>query len=689
MHKFTNNLISEKSPYLQQHAHNPVNWYPWCDEAFREAKEKDRPIFLSIGYSTCHWCHVMEHECFEDPEVARVMNETFISIKVDREDRPDLDSFYMRICQLMTGTGGWPLNIIMSPEKVPFLSLTYIPKESRGEQIGLIELTGRIKEIWHENKDGLIKGGSEALAELLRNEQEKSSLSVTAEVLGRAFTDMSSMFDPANGGFGSRPKFPTPHNIMFLLRIFSSTGNKNALDMATKTLHSMRLGGIYDHVGGGFHRYSTDSEWILPHFEKMAYDQALLAMAYTEAFQITHDKKFLETASSTLDFMIENMKAPEGGFFSAMDADSDGEEGKFYVWKYSDILDALGATDGELFSEVFHANPDGNYMDEATGRNPGKNVLYLTSSLEDVARGMHLDPVEFKDRIDEMIKKLRLYRAKRTEPFKDRKILSDINGLMITALTKAYRSFGTASFIESAIASEKFVRDKLFVGGRLHHSYIDGYLSPSGFLDDYANMIQGELELFLATGKTDFLSFAQELARQVDMLFEDKDNGGYFFSTGDATGTSIRLKEAYDGAIPSGNSVHMLNLLRLSLIMGDQSMLDKARRIADAFNSEIVKGAAFHSYMMIAVDYALSRNFLITIPENLPDHERIINELWAQFFPHAEFVLLNSDTSDILGGSNHVLGDEKIRSEISICTRNECLMPPRGVEEIVRVLSNK
>jgi len=688
MDKFTNKLISEKSPYLQQHAHNPVNWYPWCDEAFHEAKSKNKPIFLSIGYSTCHWCHVMEHECFEDNDVARIMNETFISIKVDREERPDLDSFYMKICQLMTGSGGWPLNIIMSPDKVPFLALTYIPKESRGDQIGLIELTERIRDVWQEKKDALIRAGSEAVAELMRTEAKKPAPTISTELRNKTFTELSSMFDETNGGFGSRPKFPTPHNVMFLFRVFASTGDEKALQMATKTLLSMSLGGIHDHIGGGFHRYSTDENWIIPHFEKMAYDQALLAMAYMEAYQLSHNDVFREIAISTLNFLISEMKSPEGGFYSAIDADSEGEEGKFYVWKYSEILDVLGENDGKLFSDIFHATPQGNHIDDSSGRDSGTNVLYLERTIEEEARNRNIDPTEFRDKVKSMIVKLREYRHKRIAPSKDRKILCDINGLIITALVRGYKSLGLTTFLEHAIDAEKFLRERLLLNGVLHHSYVDDFVSPPAFLDDYANVIQGELELFTATGNVDTLKFVLRLMELTDKLFEDVENGGYFLSTTDETGNGIRLKEAYDGAVPSGNSVHMLNLLRMSLIMGDQNMLFKSKRVADAFNSEIVRGAPFHCYMMIAVDYAVSRNFLVTIPESYPDASGILKDLWTHFNPHAELVILGKSLSEFLAESNHVLGNGN-NNRISICTRTECMVSPENVEDIVNVLTEK
>ena len=687
MPDFANKLITEKSPYLQQHAHNPVNWYPWSDEAFSEARNKDRPIFLSIGYSTCHWCHVMEHESFEDPEVARVMNETFISIKVDREERPDLDSFYMKICQLMTGSGGWPMNIIMSPDKVPFLALTYVPKESRGEQIGLIELTERIKEFWKEKKDALIKGGSEALAELMRVEQKKPALSVTPEIREKAFAGLTSMFDSSNGGFGSRPKFPTPHNIMFLFRVFFSTGDRNALEMGVKTLTSMRLGGIYDHVGGGFHRYSTDEGWILPHFEKMTYDQALLSIAYTEGYQMSHNELFRETVLSILRFMTTEMRSQEGGFYSAIDADSDSEEGKFYVWEHNEILRVLGEKDGSLFAELYNVRPDGNYLDEASGRNPGKNVLHLNRTLREEALQRRIEPKSFEQNIYSMLEKLRLGRSKRNPPFKDKKILADINGLMITALVRAYKAFNMGELLNYAIEAEQFIRNKMFEGDRLHHFYMDGFVSPDGFLDDYANVIQSELELFSATGKSTYLEFSLKLAEITDELFEDTENGGYFFSSRDDTGSSVRLKEGYDGAVPSGNSVHMLNLLRLSLITGNNDMFEKAKNIANAFNAEIERGAPFHSYMMIAIDHAISKPYLVTVPDNTPELEKVRRSVWENFFPHAEFVFANSELTDLLAKLNHFIEKDVTKNQISVCSRTECLLPPKNDRELIDILS--
>src|SRR3990170_7510483 len=373
-----NRLISEKSPYLLQHAFNPVDWFPWGEEAFDKAKKEDKPIFLSIGYSTCHWCHVMEKESFEDKEVAELMNDVFVSIKVDREERPDLDGVYMSVCQRMTGSGGWPLNIILTPGKKPFYAATYIPKESRSGRIGMLEIVPRIKELWNANREGV-----EALSTQVISSLQEQTLSAREElsedILHQAFEQLLDMFDESHGGFGNAPKFPTPHNLTFLLRYWKRTGDDMALWMVEKTLSSMRLGGIYDHTGFGFHRYSTDARWFAPHFEKMLYDQALLAMAYTEAYLATGKKEYEKTAREIFRYVMRDMTSPDGGFYSGEDADSEGVEGKFYVWTEDEILAALGS-EGEMLKKVFNVDKAGNFREG--GKNTGNNILYLSKPIE-------------------------------------------------------------------------------------------------------------------------------------------------------------------------------------------------------------------------------------------------------------------------------------------------------------------
>ncbi len=432
-----NKLANEKSPYLLQHADNPVNWYPWGEEAFEKAKAGDKPIFLSIGYSTCHCCHVMEKESFEDAEVAKLMNEAFINIKVDREERPDIDDVYMTVCLMLTGSGGWPLTIILTPDKKPFFAGTYFPKESRFGRIGMLELIPQVQEIWRTRRADVERSASQITELLSRDESPPFAFELGSETIQLAYDQLQGSFDKLHKGFGNAPKFPSPHTLIFLLRYWKRTGEEKAKSMAIETLDAMRLGGIYDHLLGGFHRYSTDSSWRLPHFEKMLYDQAMHILAYTEAFEATKEQKFAEIATETADYVLREMTSPEGGFYSAEDADSEGEEGKFYLWRFNEVKETLGEEDGALFASIFNLEPDGNYLEEATQRRTGSNVLFMKKPLADLALELGLKEQELKIQISEMKKKLFAIRNKRIRPFKDDKILTDWNGLMIAGLARA------------------------------------------------------------------------------------------------------------------------------------------------------------------------------------------------------------------------------------------------------------
>ena len=466
-----NRLQNEKSPYLLQHADNPVDWYPWGDEAFEKAKKEDKPILLSIGYSTCHWCHVMEHESFEDNEVAALMNENFISIKVDREERPDIDNIYMTVCQLLSkGSCGWPLNIIMTPEKKPFYAATYIPKQSRYGRLGMMELVPRIGEVWKNNREEILKSADSAtqsLAVATDPTRIQASEELDNTTLKKTFQQLESRYDPAHGGFGNRPKFPTPHNLLFLLRYGQRTGNQKAIDMVSKTLESMSNGGIFDHIGFGFHRYSTDREWLVPHFEKMLYDQALLALAYTEAYQLTKNQGFKQTAEQIFTYVLRDMTSPKGGFYSAEDADSEGEEGKFYLWTEQEIIEILGRDEGEIIINIYNTNANGNFTDEVSGEKPRTNILHLNKNPDQAAMALGISRDELDRRIGQSRQKLFDIREKRIHPFKDDKIITDWNGLMIAALAKAGRVFNNKNYTDAAEKAAIFINTELTIDGRL------------------------------------------------------------------------------------------------------------------------------------------------------------------------------------------------------------------------------
>ncbi len=466
-----NRLKNEKSPYLLQHADNPVDWYPWGPEAFEKARQEDKPIFLSIGYSTCHWCHVMEHESFEDEEVARLLNQTFVSIKVDREERPDIDQLYMTVAQLMTGGGGWPLNIFMTPDKEPFFAATYIPKENRYGRLGLMELIPRVDELWRTSRQELLSSADRIVAALKQVSESQGSSLLDASVLDKAYQQLLDSFDKDLGGFGSAPKFPSPHNFYFLLRYWQRSGREEALDMVEKTLQAMRAGGIYDHVGFGFHRYSTDAGWLVPHFEKMLYDQALLTLAYTEVFQATGKSFYQTTAREILSYILRDMQSPEGAFYSAEDADSEGEEGKFYLWSYDELENLLSDRELDHLVRHFGIKPEGNFLDQDGGSSSGLNILHWSRRAN-----------EAQEDFEAIRKKLFDYREKRIHPLKDDKILTSWNGLMIAALARAGGAFSEKAYTDAAEKAASFILAQMRDGrGRLLHRFRGGGGGDTGF----------------------------------------------------------------------------------------------------------------------------------------------------------------------------------------------------------------
>jgi uncharacterized protein YyaL (SSP411 family) len=497
--RWANRLVQEKSPYLLQHAFNPVDWYPWGDEAFEKAKQQDKPIFLSIGYSTCHWCHVMERESFEDEHVARALNRVFVCIKVDREERPDIDSIYMAACQAMTGSGGWPLSILMTPEKRPFFAATYIPKTSHFDRMGLLELTERVEMLWQKSREEVNQAADKILAELQAANTITPGEGMSEDMLDLAYTQLAARYDSDYGGFGQAPKFPTPHNLTFLLRYWQRTGKREALEIVEKTLTQMSRGGICDHLGFGFHRYSTDRQWLLPHFEKMLYDQALLAIAFLEAYQATGRSSFANTAREIFTYVLRDMTGQEGGFYSAEDADSEGEEGKFYVWSSAELQAILGEEDAALFSKVYNIRPEGNFFDEATHRLTGKNIPHLTMTPPALAGVADAEHREMSDRLTEIRKKLYQTRSHRVPPHKDDKVLTDWNGLMIAALAIGGRVLNDASFTKAARKAAEFVLARLKKDGRLLKRYRQGTAALPAHLDDYAFMVWGLLELYETT----------------------------------------------------------------------------------------------------------------------------------------------------------------------------------------------
>ena len=645
-----NRLVSEKSPYLIQHAYNPVDWYPWSQEAFEKAKAEDKPIFLSIGYSTCHWCHVMEKESFEDSEVAGLLNRKFVSIKVDREERPDLDNVYMSVCQLMTGAGGWPLTIIMAPDRRPFFAATYLPKESKLGRIGLMDLLRNIADIWEKDRQKLTETAQKISQYLTDHSMTKIAGEEPTEVLlDEAFIQLLDSFDHINGGFGTQPKFPTPHNLLFLLRYWKRKGTRKALEMVEKTLQSMRRGGIYDQVGFGFHRYSTDSSWIVPHFEKMLYDQALSSMAYIEAYQATGKKEYQNTAEEIFKYVLRNMTHPQGGFYSAEDADSEGEEGKFYLWTAAETKEEL-ADNFAFVKKIYDISIEGNYIDEIHQDRTGKNILHLKSSPELLAAELGMEKEDFIDRLEKARQTLFDARERRVHPAKDDKILTNWNGLMIAAFAKAAQTFDQRKYSDGARKAAEFIlRNMKTSGGRLLHRFRDGEAAIAGSVEDYAFFILGLIELYEATFIIKYLGEAVQLQEVMNEHFWDTESGGFFFTADDSEQLLIRQKEVRDSAVPSGNSIGLLNLVRLARSTGETDFESKASQMANALSSEIARMPSQEAMFLTALDFLIGPSYEIVIAGDpqFQDTINMLKVLRTEFIPNKIVHLKATNDSDL------------------------------------------
>jgi uncharacterized protein YyaL (SSP411 family) len=631
-----NHLAPEKSPYLLQHAHNPVDWYPWGEEAFEHAKREDKPIFLSIGYSTCHWCHVMAHESFEDPDVAKLLNSSFVCIKVDREERPDIDNVYMSVCQMMNGNCGWPLTILMTPDKKPFLAATYIPKRARFGQQGMLELIGEITRMWMERREELTRLAEGITATIGRRPESPGQAELDGRTLQAATDILAHSFDDANGGFGTAPKFPSPHNLLFLLRGWKRTGDARSLEMVERTLGAMRNGGLWDHVGFGFHRYSTDAGWFVPHFEKMLYDQAMLAMAYLEAHQATRKEEYATTARQTLDYVLRDMMSGEGGFFSAEDADSEGEEGRFYLWTEPELRDVLGREDASFTIRVFGVTRHGNFQNGATTRIAGQNILHLNGTMGDVAAVLGTDEPALKERLEAIQRKLFEARSKRVRPHKDDKVLADWNGLMVAALAMAARVLGDENYAGAARKASRFVLDWMYRDGRLLHRYRDGEASITANLEDHAFVVWGLLELYELDFEPADLKTALELNETMLAHFWDNERGGLFFSPDDGEKLLARQKEVHDGALPSGNSVAACNMVRLSRLTGDAALEERAMQLMKAFSNEIAGFPAAHTHLLMALEMAMGPSCEVVIAGEIggPDTRAFLEAIHRDYHPN-------------------------------------------------------
>jgi uncharacterized protein len=664
-HKHTNRLAKEKSPYLLQHAHNPVDWFPWGDEAFAKAKKEGKPVFLSVGYSTCHWCHVMERESFENEDTAKILNEKFVSIKVDREERPDVDEIYMEAVQAMNnGGGGWPMSVFLTPDGKPFFAGTYFPPQDMHGRPGFPTLLERIHELWGEKRDEIERQGDMLVKYLANSGKPDGPTDLDAKLLPAAVKQMLDRFDPGNGGFGTSPKFPPAMALGFLLR--EAKDDRNAMKAVTKTLDSMARGGMYDQAGGGFARYSTDAEWLIPHFEKMLYDNAQLARVYAEAAIVTGNPYYERISREVFDYAIREMTAPEGAFWSATDADSEGEEGKFFVWTPAQVEEVLGKEEGAAFCEYFGVTKEGNFEH-------GSSALHVPAY--DEAKEKRFKPAKAK-----------LYeaRAKRIPPHLDDKILVAWNGLMISALSYASGALGEPRYRDAAEKAARFLMTQCVKDGRLLRGYRQGAMSVTGFLDDYAMFSAALLDLYEATGKIEYFREARRLAAEMIRLFEESQDGAFFSTATDQEKLIARRKDAYDGAVPSGISVACMVLLRLAEFTGDDALRQRASKGMGIFRDRLEGAALAQPEMLKAVSFLLRdrREIAVSGKPGSPDFEALAAVARKTWCPNRAIAFSTGDAGEAKE-IPFLLGREPgPKARAWVCVGETCGLPVTTPEEL-------
>jgi uncharacterized protein YyaL (SSP411 family) len=639
-HKHTNKLIDETSPYLQQHAHNPVDWYPWGAEAFERAKKEDKPVFLSIGYSTCHWCHVMERESFENEEIAGILNAHFVSVKVDREQHPDVDQVYMNAVVMTTGSGGWPLSVFLTPDGKPFYGGTYFPPEDLYGRPSFKRILLSIAEAWKNKRRQLVESADKLNGYLQSPNAPAGQANLSPDVLDRAFSQFHSTYDAVNGGFGGAPKFPQPTNLSLLLGYWHRTIDAEALRMVEKTLDVMAKGGIYDHLGGGFHRYATDTQWLVPHFEKMLYDQALLSKVYLQAYQITKENRYAEVAKEIFDYVLRDMADPAGGFYSAEDADSDGEEGTFYLWDAEHISTLLDKEQARLFNAYYGVTDNGNFE-------KGKTILSVVSSIEQLAKEFETNSATIAEILAAARRKLFEARAKRNRPHRDDKVITSWNGLMISSLAYGGMVLNEEKYTQAAEHGAGFIMSTLYEDDRLRRYYRDGHVVGKAFLDDYAFTIVGLLDVYEATFDAKWLIEAKKLSEEMIELFADSE-GGFFLTGKDSERLIARSKPVSDGAIPSGNSIAALALLRLSRLTMNQDFAEQGRQILEAFSSQLESSPTSSSAMLIALDFYLGprREIIVAGDADAADTRQMLRLVRSKFLPNAMVLLHDPNKAD-------------------------------------------
>jgi Highly conserved protein containing a thioredoxin domain len=704
--KKTNRLSQEKSPYLLQHASNPVNWYPWGEEAFEKARKEDKPIFLSIGYSTCYWCHVMEREVFENQSIADLMNLMVVSIKVDREERPDIDQIYMTALQAMTGNGGWPMSIFMTPDRKPFFAATYIPPDTRYGRTGFSELLQSIYRVWTNRRSTVLESGKKIYDFLIETATPPANnIPVTEQMLTDCFNHFEKSFDETYGGFSDAPKFPRPSIFNFLFRYYHRTGNCTARDMALTTLQNMAEGGMYDQLGGGFHRYSTDERWHVPHFEKMLYDQAQLIQSYLEAFQISHDPFFAQIAREVLAYVERSLMSPGGGFYSAEDAESallalypdKKKEGAFYVWKKSEIDRVLNEKSAKIIEFIYGIKEQENVLSDPGREFLGENVLYIAHSVEETAHSLHENIEDVQVHFDIARKELFEKRDQRPKPYLDDKILLSWNGLMISAFARASQVLKNKSYLDEASKAARFLLTVLTEPGtgRLLRRYRDGEAKFEAHLADYAFLIQGLLDLYEASFEIEWLRTAVKLTEEQNGSFYDRDNGGFYDVSGNDPTILVRTKEVYDNAEPSGNAIAILNLLRLSQMLGNKQYHEMVLKSITCFSHYIERTPQVLPQFLVAVDFNFSRPIQIVLAGNKenPVLCEMLNEIHSRFLPNKIVLLADgSEGQEFL--SKHVPFFRTLvmvdgQQKIYVCENYTCELPISDLQTMIQILDRK
>lgn len=684
-----NRLIHEKSPYLLQHAYNPVDWYPWGEEAFEKARRENKLIFLSIGYSTCHWCHVMERESFENPEVAALLNADYVPVKVDREERPDVDHIYMNAIQAITGSGGWPLTVFMTPDAHPVTGGTYFPPEDKWGRQGMKSILPRLAGLWKSEREKMLDAGRE-LTQLLQTKPKIAAKEVDIPALFEtAFKQFKNSFDEVFGGFGGAPKFPRSHDLSFLLRFWKKKNDTHALHMVEKTLTSMAHGGIYDHLGGGFARYATDERWLVPHFEKMMYDQAGIAKTYLEAYQATKNLFYAEVARDIFRYVLRDMTSPEGGFYSAEDADSEGEEGKFYVWRPEEIMQVLGKEDGALFASFFGVTDQGNFEH-------GTSILHQAESIESFTVTNKLDLRLFKEKLAACREKLFQVRKERIPPYKDDKILTAWNGMMISALAMGAQILNEPAYAEAARRAAEFVLKHLQQNGRLLRRFRDQQSAVPGFQDDYAFFANALLDLYETVFDVRYLEEAKRLLNEMIRLFWDETDGGFFYAGADAAALIARGKEYYDGAVPSGNSMAALLMVRILKMTDDASLEAKLEKLTASNSAALHQHPVAHPQYLSVLEFTQgpSREIVFAGDSASLEFQNLLKIVHGVFDPNRVLLYHPSNTADtariekiapFTKGQNPSNG----KAAVYVCRDKVCQLPVTRASDLERLLREK